>query len=192
MKKVLMISVFVLGILSLTGCNDNSIRVYTIPREVASPNVALTVTESEPALSGISWTVPSGWIKEEASGFRQGSFLIRQSNGRQAEVTVVMLSGNAGGLLANINRWRGQIGLQAVTETDLPRIVTAQTLNGMEFRIVNFAGQVNSVKTRIVAATLNRGNDTWFFKMMGHDQVVTQSMPEFTQFLKSISFNGGS
>src|SRR5262249_6125594 len=44
-----------------------------------------------------------------------------QPGGAQAAVNVSMSSGTGGGLLANLNRWRGQLGLSPFAESDLAK-----------------------------------------------------------------------
>ena len=133
----------------------------------------------------ISWKVPEGWQEQAPSSMRVGSFLIKGKTAQQADISVVPLSGMAGGDLANINRWRGQIGLDPISEADLPK--QSQTLSpaGRKMLFVDFA---NGEK-RLMAAIYTRSDRTWFFKMAGEDATVASAKPAFLQFLKSLTFN---
>ncbi len=46
---------------------------------------------------------------------RVASFEVSE-NGKTADVSVIPLGGMAGGDLANVNRWRGQVGLPPLAE----------------------------------------------------------------------------
>jgi hypothetical protein len=58
----------------------------------------------------IRWTAPAGWQEESGGRYRFGK------DDPRLEMTVVRLAGAAGGTLANVNRWREQLGLDPVTD----------------------------------------------------------------------------
>jgi len=59
----------------------------------------------------LSWKVPEGWEPLPTGGMRAASFRI----GTGAECVVSLLPGTGGGLEANINRWRHQMGLEPLS-----------------------------------------------------------------------------
>lgn len=70
-----------------------------------------------------TWTLPEGWRpSDETHPMRYATVLIGTSS-KPLELTVSMLSQGAGELpqmlLANINRWRGQLGLRSVADGEL-------------------------------------------------------------------------
>ncbi len=52
-----------------------------------------------------------------------------------------MSPGDGGGLLANFNRWRGQLGLGPVTEADLAKEVQPLDLPGGKASVADITGQ---------------------------------------------------
>jgi hypothetical protein len=60
----------------------------------------------------------------------------------------------SGGLLANINRWRGQLGPDAVDAEQLESTVERRNVGGREFMIVDFVneGSPADKKQRIIGA----------------------------------------
>jgi hypothetical protein len=142
----------------------------------------------------IEWTVPSGWQEQPPSSMRVGSFLAKGSNGHNADISVVPLSGDAGGDLANINRWRGQINLEPISEAELPQISQSIAPAGRSMLLVDIVSREPLVEDRypkrLIAATYKRGSRTWFFKMTGEDKTVQETKPAFLQFLKSLRFHG--
>lgn len=121
---------------------------------------------------------------------RVGSFNVKAQNGKQADVSIVPLAGTAGGDLANVNRWRGQVGLKPVTEDELPKLASSVTVGSEPAQFYEFAGESPSAgeKMRVLVAVQHRGGAAWFYKMSGDDEVVAQQKSTFIEFLKSIKF----
>ncbi len=46
----------------------------------------------------VHWTAPAGWEEQPASGFRKGSFLVRGTDGKTADVSVISFPEAAGGV----------------------------------------------------------------------------------------------
>lgn len=169
--------------LSLSGCKKQEVETYRVPKSVDSTLDAHGHKE-------IDWTVPKGWAVQPASAMRVGSFLIKASNGQMADVSVIPLSGQAGGDLANINRWRDQIKLGPIGEAELEKQSRVITASGRKMRYVNFVSNDVLVdgkyKKRVIAAFFNQGPKTWFFKLSGEDAAVQEVEPAFHSFLKSV------
>ena len=62
--------------------------------------------------------MPDGWKPASAGSMRIASFLVPTDAG-DGDLSVVRLGGGAGGFVPNINRWRGQIGLDAADEASI-------------------------------------------------------------------------
>jgi hypothetical protein len=75
----------------------------------------------------VLWKTPNGWVKEPAGGQRYAAYRIGPKE-TAAELTVVPLDENAGSLLDNVNRWRGQLGLRAIGEDSLNDYVTDEKI----------------------------------------------------------------
>ena len=136
----------------------------------------------------VQWTAPEGWEEQPASGFRKGSFLARGADGKQADVSVISFPQQAGGLLANVNRWRDQLKLAPITneaEAGQPMPVA-----GRDMFFVDLVSaqplQPDGTKTRILGGILPLNGETWFFKMMGPDEVVEGQREPFRKFLSSV------
>jgi hypothetical protein len=125
---------------------------------------------------------------------RLASFKVASPDGKQADVSIVPLPGMAGGDLANVNRWRGQVGLAPISEAELAPQAQAVEIGGQAGRLYDLAGQNpgSSEKVRILAAVSRREGMAWFFKMNGDDQLVAQQKPQFVEFLKSLKFPAAS
>jgi len=119
---------FVLLALS-TGCGQSDISVYRVAKAEpsAAPQTAKTLPAGHPdipqAASPLKWTLPAGWEEVSPGDMRVASFRVKGSDGKQADVSIVPLPGMAGGNLANVNRWRKQLQLGGVEESDLAQLV---------------------------------------------------------------------
>ena len=178
----------------LCGCRNDAIQTYPIPKESAVAMPMMPVGMGTPAHSKeVAWKAPQGWQEQAPSSMRVGSFLIKGANGQQADMSVVPLSGEAGGDLPNINRWRGQINLGPISDADLSAQSETITPDGRRMLYVDFVSHDllidNQYKKRLMAAIYHREGRTWFFKMMGEDATVLSAKPAFMQFLKSLKFN---
>jgi hypothetical protein len=140
--------------------------------------------------SPITWTTPPGWTSVPPSEMRVASFKIAGEGGQTADVSVVPLTGMAGGDFANVNRWRGQVGLQAATDDELQNSAQNVEAGGQPAILFDIAGQNTSTgrSTRILAAIQHRDGTTWFIKMTGDASLVEQQKPAFTTFLQSLDF----
>ena len=65
----------------------------------------------------LKWALPKGWTETPGSGMRYAT--LTPPGAGKVEMSVVVLPGAAGGELANVNRWRGQIGLPPLDEAAL-------------------------------------------------------------------------
>ena len=89
--------------------------------------------------SPVEWVVPDGWRKEPNRQGREATFRMGPKDD-PAELTVVALGAQAGSLLANVNRWRGQIGLKAMDEGSLEKVTQPLDINGVKATRVNLSG----------------------------------------------------
>jgi hypothetical protein len=160
--------------------------VENVPAQMDVPPA--TQNENENAHS--IWTLPSGWQSLPPSQFLLAEFSISGTNGAKAEVNVAELNGEGGGLLANVNRWRGQLGLGAIGENDLPQLAQSLDVPGGKATLVDFAGVDAKTRapTRLVGVIVSQNGQTWFYKLMGAGQIVAQQKSAFTKFIQSANY----
>jgi hypothetical protein len=180
-RRVLTIALLLLS----PACRKGEISVYRVPKEKAPalPMAAAGAAASQRA--GIEWKAPAGWAEQPAASMRVGSFRAKGSNGKEVDISVVPLGGEAGGELANVNRWRGQLGLPPTDEAGLGQVATTRRLGAHEARVVEFA---NGQGQRLLAAILRNGATTWFFKASGDDAAVKDVKKAFLDFVASVRF----
>lgn len=147
--------------------------------------------------------VPADWQQRQpSSSMRKAEFGIG-SGQQSAVVTLLDFPADAGPNIAdpleNVNRWRGEIGLGAVNEDGLSRVVENVEIDGQQATYTRAvpdpqqAGESQADRATI-AAMIKHGDLIWFIKMTGSRELVAQQEESFRAFLKSMRFaaNGGA
>lgn len=181
-----------LTVLLAAGCRDREITAYRAPKDpvetmpgplAAQPNMANTAVPT--GSDSLVWTAPAHWTAKPASAMRKGSYSIK-GDGGEADLSITAFPGDTGGLLANINRWRGQVSLPPLAADQLEANRQHVDLGPLHVDVVDFVGSANGTPTRIVGAIVPHGDETWFFKLMGPDAVVAKEKPAFLEFLQTV------
>jgi hypothetical protein len=218
MKTRLLYSIFVAGALVGVGCSklgDTSQQTPLPPAAVPAPTLPATTGTQTPALppghpdigsmSGQSlpagsasdapnpqWSVPANWQQGNPSSMRRATFEVTGADGQTAEIVVSVFPGDVGGLMANVNRWRGQIGLAPVAPDEIAGITSDLDVNGTKAVVVDFKADTappgKTQPPRMIVVTVPNAGNSWFFKMTGDAPLVDAQKDPFLQFVKSAKF----
>jgi hypothetical protein len=138
----------------------------------------------------VTWTTPKRWQEKPGSGFRYASFVVPGADGLTGDLSVTVLDGGGGDLLANVNRWRGQIGLADLSADQLPTQTKTIRPAGRAMTLVNYLSEGNLIdgkyKKRLLSAVFSSDGKTWFFKLVGEDRLVESAKGDFLKFLESL------
>ncbi len=169
--------------LFISGCHllkTPKISVYTVEKESVPDNMAVA---SEPSQKQIVWKTPSTWIAKPASEMRIGSFSLPACSDKEFDVSIVTLEGIAGGLLSNVNRWRGQLQLEPVAENDLKKMIKPLVYTEK----FDYLDLLSLDKSRsMMVAILNMKEATYFFKAVGSCKKIDSEKTHFLDLLKSV------
>ena len=137
-----------------------------------------------------NWDVPSGWKEIPGGQFLVAKFALTGAANAQASVNVSMSPGDGGGLLANVSRWRGQLGLGPEAEADLAKDLQSLELPGGKATLADITGQDarTGQKARLVAVVVPRSGETWFYKLMGDAQIVEREKDAFMKFVQTVKY----
>jgi len=111
--------------------------------------------------------------------------------GGAVECYVSVLAGSAGGVAANINRWRQQMGQSALSPEEIAGLPKLPIL-GTEAPVVtitgDYAGMTGETKTghKLIGTVCPWGDQTVFVKMIGPEAAVTAESGNFTAFCESL------
>jgi len=97
----------------------------------------------------------------------------------------LVLPGPAGGELANVNRWRNQIGLPPLDETAMAAARKTLDAKAGPISLYDFTSD-GQKKSRVVAGLAAVGGSTWFVKMAGDEQPVATARIDFIHLLESL------
>lgn len=159
------------------------------PSSSPSPTVAQQQPGAGPARATPAlpqWEVPAGWQPQAAGPLLIARYFIAEPEGR-AEVTVSAFPGDSGGLLANVNRWRSQVGLEPIQATDADKLVERFDAPSGQVSLVDMTGtdRATGQPSRLIGAILPRGGQTWFFRLRGDGPVVERQRAAFLKFIQS-------
>jgi len=203
------------------GCHRDEVKVYRVAKDqdqpqqqtapalpTDSPNPTLppghpNITSapaasmppaSESTPTQLTWKTPEGWAEIPPTEMRIASFKVASKNGKQADVSIVPLPGMAGTDAANVNRWRGQVGLSVLTDEELKKAAENVEAGGQPAQLYDIAGTNpgSGNADRILGVIQHRDGMAWFYKMTGDADLVEQQKPAFVEFLKSLNFGAAA
>lgn len=136
------------------------------------------------------WEVPASWTEVAHSPFLVAKFQVSSEGGGKADVNVSRSGGAGGGLLPNVNRWRGQLSLPPMDQAALDKVVTSMDLPAGAATLVDFSGESaeDSIKVRCIGIMLSREGETWFYKLMGDESVVAREREALLEFVRSVKY----
>ncbi len=139
--------------------------------------------------AGLTWTLPDHWQANNASGMRLVTFTIPGKTNWECYMTEI--DGDAGGVLANINRWYKQMSAQPLTEQELSLLETLDVLN-QKVSLVDLQGDFSGMSGNVqkdfalIGVVLPLKEKTMFIKMTGFMQDVQEQKSFFVQFCQSL------
>ncbi len=158
------------------------ISAYQIPSDSraplssAKPEIDAPVKAPAP-IAARQWNAPSTWKEQPAGPMQEAKFSAAEG---RAVVTVSVFPGATGGMRANVDRWRNQLGLAPATDAEFAAAQSALDLPDAKATVVDMAGQNN----RMVTVIVPRGENTWFFKMLGEPAAVESEKKALLEFAR--------
>lgn len=192
--RVVGVGCLVAGLLVTGGCGREAVRTYTAPKESAAsadPHAGLGGLGGGSMAPELRWSLPTGWEEFPPKQMRVGNFAVKGDGGATAEISIIPLPGAAGGDVENVNRWRGQVGLAAVSPEEVAKSAEKASVAGEAAQLFDLAGTPagSSNVVRMLAAIQHRQGTAWFFKMLGDDKLVASQKETFRKFLADIRFD---
>jgi hypothetical protein len=161
--------------LAAAGCRRDEITHVRVAKKAPAVPQA-------PARS-VAWTLPEGWTQSVASGPRTAS--LKPAVAGHVEVSLTVLPGMAGGNLANVNRWRGQLGLSAIDEAAVASLRGTVRSKAGPFALYDFTSE-GEKKSRMIVALAAVEGGTLFVKMLGDAAPVGAARQEFISLVEGI------
>jgi len=170
---------------------------------VSQPGPASAATAMPPATSdagppdvsatssggGIKFKAPDGWqpaplvVSRGGITLRHDAAFAVSADGKQAEFTLDRLPPSVG-LLQNVNRWRGQIGLEPITDDQLSAALARLDIDGVAADMVELVG----ARETILGIMALQNGQAWYFKLKGDKDLVEREKENFRSFAESVQF----
>lgn len=138
---------------------------------------------------GLAWTPPAGWKEQAPRAMREVTFV--PEGHPDVECYISRLGGNGGGLMMNLNRWRGQFGAAALTQVELESLPTVKVL-GQDVPVLEVTGDFTGMSGEtasgqgLLGIACIREQDSLFVKMTGPAAAVHALRGEFEAFVRSL------
>ncbi|MGE0761592.1 MAG: hypothetical protein AB7O38_31575, partial [Pirellulaceae bacterium] len=149
----------------------------------SSAGVGPSAAGAAPALE---YDVPAGW-QAGALEVSRGGISVRRAaafdvveGDQKIEITVTSLPSSS--LLPNINRWRSQIGLDALTPEQYEQTKKSIEFAGKPADYVQFFGPQEA----ILGVVADQGGMAWFAKLQGAAELAGRERERFETFIRSI------
>jgi len=136
----------------------------------------------------ITYDLPAGWAKAKPKNamIREQFDVVEGKD--NAETTIVVLPGGAGGIMDNLLRWRDQIKLPPANDkAELAKSISKFETSAGEALLVDLDNPKAAGNNRILGVILPTANDTYFLKMMGPSELVGRQKAHFEAFAKSFN-----
>ncbi|MBL7037385.1 MAG: hypothetical protein ISR77_02090 [Pirellulaceae bacterium] len=167
------------------GCGRvDEIRRYQVPK-----SQAVETPRPEADDVGFTFKAHESWEPGQRVLSRGGITIVydavfRVTDGQQRLDITVNRMPAGGSSLMNVNRWRGQVGLEPLEADQLEQSAKDIEIDGTAAKYVEMVGSEES----IFGAIAVRGRETWYLKLKGATELADQEKENFQEFLKSIKF----
>lgn len=178
-----------MALFMLAACGEREIQVYRVPKDAAgtAPGSSGTQTAAAAPATGIVWVAPAHWQEQAPGNVRVASYLVPGA-GRPADFAITSFPGDVGGDLANVNRWRGQLGLPPIDAAQLPAALERIEAPAGEFLLANLVAPTGEPPVRMIVALFKQPDRTWFFRLSGEDALVNGEREHLVALLHSVRF----
>ncbi len=172
--------------LSFAACGDrDQVRTYRVPEEATPPAGEPAASESERGGGEYAWTTPEHWESSPGSSMRLASFSVPVEGGGSGDCSIIVLAGNGGGLVNNVNRWRNQLGLPPESEAQI--LANSRARNGRlgEFRTFRLENP-DAPDRGFLVAILPHAGRTLFVKLAAPSGALETLEPDFLALCTSV------
>ena len=168
-------------------------RMGTMPNDDVHAGVAAAPAaggiEMGQAPADLRWEAPAGWTKAPDQSMRVVTYTAGE--GGSVECYLSVLGAGGGGEAANIDRWRGQMGLKPLEPGELERMETIE-VHGRQVRLADFEGTFTGMGTQksedygLLGVVCELPERTIFVKLTGPAEAVRGERDAFIEFCKSL------
>uniref|UniRef100_A0A7C4QTQ0 Uncharacterized protein n=1 Tax=Schlesneria paludicola TaxID=360056 RepID=A0A7C4QTQ0_9PLAN len=159
---------------------NNMMAPFAAGTGLSRPSAAAAGSSAPPFTA----SPPAEWSPGRTSSLRKAAYVVPvPGSERGVEITVIDLAREAGDRLANVNRWREQVGLDPIDQAQWAASREHLEIDGIPADLVELVGPKQET---ILGAIADRGERTWFFKLHGPSAAAANEKPRFLEYLRSV------
>lgn len=165
-----------------------SLKVDEAATQAHAAAAAMPPASAEPAAAPFQWDAPAGWEKGPEKAMRLVTYLARAGT---CECRAFVLQGEGGGVEANLNRWRQQMGQPALTADELAALPRKPVL-GHEAVYIEITGAYTGMSGTATPGQMFLGlvcpleGRSLFAIMVGPEADMAQEKDNFAAFCASL------
>lgn len=191
-------------VVMLSACSREEPTSYEVPKETSNANPHQSMQSSAPMMgsqsdnelvmaahasmaaqmpdAGFDADLPDGWTDKGGSGMRIASYAIEGTS-----IDFYLISLTVGDVPSNVNRWRGQVGLDAATPEDIAADLQTFEVDG---HTVNYIEIYNDDADKgIIAAIIDLAPKYWYFTAKGSVGELKANAGDIRKFIESVKIN---
>lgn len=149
-------------------------------RESSTPEPAPSVP-APAAPSSFAKSAPADWKSLPPGSMQAARFAVPDVNGATGLVSVSVFDSDTGGTPANVNRWRRQIGLDALSPEQVAAAATPLDPRLPKAVLVDMTNQTQ----QLIGAIVPHGAQWYFYKLTGNPAAVAAQKEAFVRFAAS-------
>jgi hypothetical protein len=130
--------------------------------------------------------IPTDWVRLPSTGAQRIEGYRIGEAADDVEMTVTRFPGDVGGLTANVNRWRGQVGLPNLQDNEIASNTQTLTVEGKSCVYVDATGS----SKRVLGVIYPVDGRTIFFKLIGPSSKVGKQKPAFESYVRAFKLGG--
>lgn len=166
---------------ALLSCKaKKEIPTYRIANDNETQTTALASPTKPPR--PLRWIAPETWEEQAPGQFQIAAYHIAPN----VTAAISQFPGDAGGMVANVNRWREQVGLSPSSETGGDTIALEDGKSQARWF------ELKGAERSILAAIIPVDGATWFFKLDSSTVALETARPAFMDLLKSIEIGSSA
>lgn len=190
-KKRLLFPFLTLILVSSLGCDGEEVRVEQVPKgieTIVSENPVEHVHHNhqhDTVQDESPWSLPDEWVQlDKEVSMRHATVLAKGDGFEPVEIAISVFPGDVGGELANVNRWRRQMGEAPLDASQLDENLTRFSETGHESYYARIAGDEGIL---LVAGIFVEDEErTWFVRSEVLPAVTADKLESlFIDFFKS-------
>ena len=145
--------------------------------------IAPSLPPAQPASSGHqpTWEAPEHWERKPTTQMRVGNYAVSNEAGEALDFSITSFPGEVGGILANVNRWLGQVGMSPTDEQGLSQYLSDRMIDEKPAKLV----LAESDEQALYAAILLHKGRSWFLKLMGDVNLARAEKENFLGLIDS-------